>query len=932
MKIQKKRLSAAITLALTLTMIVAFMTPLVTFGQDKIAMTMTNTRYPTIVGINQNVLLIAWLRPTVMSAQTREFATGPYRAINHNFTFIITRPDGTVENVTTDTNIYSQAIIRYNSTQLGTYSWSTYWPGDATYASIFQSGAAAGVGPGGATTTNWTCRAQPTAEIVKTTTEAREAVTAPLLGLGQQQLIIGWINPPPPSAQSYFDCTHTITKPDGTVVTVKQDSTADGSTSFQTLCDQTGVWSVKLSWAGDDINLPCETPLSYWTVQTEPVPSTHTEPALPNYPWQFPVSAEYRQWYQITGPWQTLRADGQRSSFNPYSKGPTSGHILWRTPIVKGGLLGGANQQGPNSNTGEMSSAGAWESSMARTTVAADGRIYYVKAERYAVSDATSAGSTHNVIYCIDIYTGQQIYRADLPGTGSAGYLYLDMSQAYKQDPTSRTAFTLYVFGSNSLWAVDPWNGQCTYYTNNFPGQGGINDGYIYRTNYPLPGNFTKTQLSNRATIWTVQLPTNPFSGSYVSPNIFNGWLFSNGMTWSTATTGENPTETRLWTWNITDGSLVANGVVIPNEWTGTAWLAQDGKIIALTNADLKARALDMVTGQIDWTSPAAEYPWGSFQAYQSAGSWGPMGGGYDLDDKTGQVYIPSYDGNLYCFSNTDGHLIWKFFCGNTTETGMGHHIPWSEIIIADNKVYFTVGEHTNPYPMPADGHFYCVDARTGELIWELNGFYEHVWDTRHMSGIMGGIIWYPNKYDGCLYGIGKGESATTVSASPKVVANGASVLIEGTVTDQSPGTTSFGQPAAGTPAVSDDSQPMWMGYLYQNQPMPTNATGVTVFLQALGSDGTLMDITHVTSDALGHYEYTWTPPGEDTYKIIATFEGSESYYTSAGQTGLSVGAASPTSVPPEAPVNYTPMVIGTGAAVIIAVAIVGVLLFRKRP
>jgi len=63
-------------------------------------------------------------------------------------------------------------------------------------------------------------------------------------------------------------------------------------------------------------------------------------------------------------------------------------------------------------------------------------------------------------------------------------------------------------------------------------------------------------------------------------------------------------------------------------------------------------------------------------------------------------------------------------------------------------------------------------------------------------------------------------------------------------------------------------------------------------------SNGTTIDITHVTSDNMGQYQYTWTPPAQDTYKIIATFDGSGAYYSSTGETGLSVAAASSTPSP----------------------------------
>ena len=180
---------------------------------------------------------------------------------------------------------------------------------------------------------------------------------------------------------------------------------------------------------------------------------------------------------------------------------------------------------------------------------------------------------------------------------------------------------------------------------------------------------------------------------------------------------------------------------------------------------------------------------------------------------------------------------------------------------------------------MPRGGKLYCIDADTGEEIWELGDFYSAGTSN---AGVSSGILWYGNWYDGCMYFFGKGQSATTVTAPLTAVPLGTPVLIQGTVTDESPG-------APGTPAVSDASQESWVPYLYMNKPMPTDATGVPVLLQAMSSDYNVIDIAHVTTDIMGHYEYLWTPPDEDTYKILATFEGSESYWMSSEETALGV-------------------------------------------
>jgi hypothetical protein len=187
---------------------------------------------------------------------------------------------------------------------------------------------------------------------------------------------------------------------------------------------------------------------------------------------------------------------------------------------------------------------------------------------------------------------------------------------------------------------------------------------------------------------------------------------------------------------------------------------------------------------------------------------------------------------------------------------------------------------------------------------------------------------------DGYMYVYGKGKSATTVTASPKTIANGASVLIEGTVLDQSPA-----QPS--TPCVSKESMGTWMEYLHKQLPIDgiyhnVTVTGVPVRLLAIDSDGTVIDIGTATSDVSGTFGYAWTPPKEDIYKITATFAGDDSYGSSWAETHVSVGPApaatpTPTAQPQAAPDN-TGTIIGTGIAIIIAVVIATILILRKRP
>lgn len=112
------------------------------------------------------------------------------------------------------------------------------------------------------------------------------------------------------------------------------------------------------------------------------------------------------------------------------------------------------------------------------------------------------------------------------------------------------------------------------------------------------------------------------------------------------------------------------------------------------------------------------------------------------------------------------------------------------------------------------------------------------------------------------------------------------------------------------------------MRHLHDNAPAPLNATVVPVFLQAMGSNGTIIDIGTVTSDMSGSFSTLWTPPAEScTYQIIATFEGSESYWRSYATTAIAVLPA-PEVVTPEAQPDNTPFNVGIIAAVVVAINI----------
>ena len=157
------------------------------------------------------------------------------------------------------------------------------------------------------------------------------------------------------------------------------------------------------------------------------------------------------------------------------------------------------------------------------------------------------------------------------------------------------------------------------------------------------------------------------------------------------------------------------------------------------------------------------------------------------------------------------------------------------------------------------------------------------------------------NGYDNQLYCYGKGETKTTVSASQTAIPRGSTVLITGSVTDQSPG-------AKDTPAIADSNMTAWMEYLYMQQTKPTTATGVQVKLTAMDPNNNIQNIGTATSDALGNFAISWIHhPGLCTVK--ATFEGTNSYFGSEAGTAFVISeqnSAAPIITPTTSPTQTT--------------------------
>jgi hypothetical protein len=290
--------------------------------------------------------------------------------------------------------------------------------------------------------------------------------------------------------------------------------------------------------------------------------------------------------------------------------------------------------------------------------------------------------------------------------------------------------------------------------------------------------------------------------------------------------------------------------------------------------------------------------------------------------------------GVLTCYDIRTGEIRWKYIAeGEGTESPYGNAVIQG-CVISDGKVYMGSSEHSASSPLWRTPGLRCVDATTGEEIWKIL-----FWGSD--LAIADGILVSWNWYDGQIYAFGKGPSATTVSASPKTTTHGTAVVIEGTVTDQTPtGRRNINNEVQftleGTPAISDEDMEAWMEYKFMEQGFPADAKGVEVVLTVVDPNSNAYEIGRATSDVTGHYSLSYEPLVPGDYTIFAAFEGSASYYGSQAVTAITVEeapAATPMPTPPPASVADM-YLLPSVAGIIVAVVVIGILIIlmlRKR-
>ena len=343
-------------------------------------------------------------------------------------------------------------------------------------------------------------------------------------------------------------------------------------------------------------------------------------------------------------------------------------------------------------------------------------------------------------------------------------------------------------------------------------------------------------------------------------------------------------------------------------------------------------------TGQKIWGPTAPE----AYLNYYGSPASGSLANAFGY----GNMYVSAYAGIVYCYSTKTGDLLWTYGnggSGNSTNSGLETpfaNYPTFVNAIGSGLVYLVTSEHTPETPLFKGGTASAINATTGKLVWSISD-YTGEFQTFSYAAADGYNTWF-NGYDSQIYVVGRGPSQTTVSAPEAGLASGQSVVIRGTVVDISAGTKQNEQASNfpnGVPVCSDASMQAWMGYVYQQQPAPSNFTGVPVTISITDSNHNTRTIGTAMTNANGMYTLTWTPDISGNYTVSANFAGTNGYWSSYDTASFSVMQASSTAPPTVTPAtnlaSNSTVEYGIVAIIIVIIiigAVLALLVTRKHP
>jgi hypothetical protein len=687
------------------------------------------------------------------------------------------------------------------------------------------------------------------------------------------------------------------------------------------------------------------------TVQEEPIPSYDRSPPLPTDYWTRPVYAENKNWWQVADSWLMKDYDLMSRSFAgspafaPYSAAPQSAHLLWTKPIIPGGIAGG--RLGDKDFYTGISYEQFFEGMIL------NGVIFYTE---HGLTGTSSYGTRF-----IDLYTGKdyplmymnntnvafaQLIETDNPnehgvipylivqrsvgGVSFGGFMFggdtywdfYEMLPDMQGEP--RLAFSLadlspvtgtttfgpngeilsYVTGGNSThrWLA-MFNSSRAVLGLSFSGietwgpSGSINGSRLLSEGPGAAPNVAAAEAQSHSPYmgiqWNVTFakPTTSTNNPSIRlVNVEEGWLLmtatdSSGYPYVYYDVGFNIGN--IAKQRSADGTyptyinptFAANRTMIHDIHDRVSNNLLNGVYVRFDEGEEVYYCFNMNDGSLRWQTAPIDNAWALFtRDYEFA---------YD------KLVTSGFDGHVRAFNVADGSLAWDFYKGTAGfENAYGTYPEYAGFTIADHTVYCTADEHSSDAILWRGAQMWAINIDTGDLVWKLNGMYRH-------PIVADEILVGLNSYDGQLYAFGRGPTQTTVNAPLTQVNLGESAMVTGMVTDQSPGALTKPYPVA---AVSEDSMNFYMEYVYEQKELPSNVTGVSVTIEAINPNNEYESLGTATSDASGFFHFAWQPEMAGTYKVIATFHGSEGYGPSYAEAAVVVGSGSVNPSPVQTP------------------------------
>lgn len=724
-------------------------------------------------------------------------------------------------------------------------------------------------------------------------------------------------------------------------------------------------------------------PLTLVVQQTQ-IPAYPQTPAPTTY-WTRPINAMNYAWSEVSSNWlmaawnesSSNRAFDDGSSYVGEGISPNSAHVLWTSPLSAGGLVGGQYGSAPYYT-------GASYEQFFEPPVIMNGIIYYES----IIANEPSSGTIYPSITAISLMTGQKLFSID-NATISFGqiYTYISPNQAGDYNylwsvsgstwkmydaqtgkwiltlinvpsgvtiPSSDGSILVYSLTPNAEgFALSLWNSSQAIANDNnhdpsemnnywtwrpFDWQMGPAHGIINSTGTTLDS--TGVNQNTNGIMWTVQEPDpvpaslsatgqtlsltplfnqgGMFDGNDIVAAAIPGGIFGAlfGVTWDIT----SKTPVYISAYNMKTGALDYTSVLqpptgLPNDFGATIeeTYLYNGHYYLFIKQTLQWAMWNCRTGGPPvWISKPYTNAWGTYA--QSGGEL----------EANGLFYAAGWDGEIHAYDITNGNQVFDFHSANA-----GYNTPYGLYpfyggitVTADGKLIAQTAQHGNGVLAMYQGQsMYVIDAKSGASLWNMTGWWNY-------GALADGVWVVQNNYDNQIYGFGKGPTATTVEAPLTAVGTGTSMVIQGTITDQSPG-------AKGTAAISDQYMSLWMAYQYEQQSLPStfpcHSAGVQVTVTATSSSGSTTTIGTAISDSSGNFAITWTPSATGMYIITASFAGSQSYYGSNAETHVVVGTVSSGVTPAPGSTPATTLYIIAAAIIVIVIVVVAAVALQRR-